>query len=437
MKTKVKNNTLALILLNLLLILILSGCNKKDEMNNESKNELSKVTGHIEESYHHGKEVMLTQKQIRLMGIQLSKIEPQNINGYIKVNGEIMLNPDNESKVGSIIPGRVAKIYVNEGSIVSKGQTIALIENPDLINAQVEYLEAKHEFEHSKSEFDRQQKLASENIGSKKDLAKINAGYEHAVIGLKSAEQKLQSYKISIPNLENYEDIANHNELQRYYPVTSPISGSIASRHVTVGQYIEPSIDMFHIVNTSSVNVDLSIFEKDLSRIKVGQKVIIEAGTPTDKSYEGKVSFVNKIFDDRNRTVKVRVTVNNKSQELYPFMFVTAKIYVNDGYVPAIPVSAIESEGESKYIFVKTGERKKIVTHTEHSESEEHKEGEEEKDEEAIIFKKYLINTGISDEKYVEFFPTEELKENDVIVTKGTFYLKSELKKEELGEHNH
>lgn len=439
MKIKLINNIFAMIILNLLLMLISNGCSNKEEMKNEAKSDLEE-SGHKEKDELHGEEVALTEEQIRLMGIELTKIEVQNINGYIKVNGEIMMNQDSESKVGSIVPGRVAKIYVKEGSFVRKGQTLALIENPDLINAQVEYLEAKHEFEHSKTEFDRQQKLASDNIGSKKDLAKINADYEHAVIGLKSAEQKLQSYKISIPNLENYEDIANHNELQRFYPVTSPISGNVASRHVTIGQYIEPSVDMFHIVNTSSVNVDLSIFEKDLSHIKDGQKVIIEAGSNPDKSYEGKVSFINKVFDDKNRTVKVRVTVNNKSQELYPFMFVTAKIYVNDNNVLSVPVSAIESERENKYIFIKTVERKNMETHEEHSENsekDEHKEAEEHKDEAGIVFKKYQVNTGISDDKYTEIFPIEELKEGSEVVSKGTFYLKSELMKEELGEHDH
>jgi len=134
----------------------------------------------------------------------------------------------------------------------------------------------------------------------------------------------------------------------------------------------------------------------------------------------------------------VRVTINNKSQELYPFMFVTAKIFVNDGSVLAVPVSAIESEGENKYIFIKTDERKKTGTHTDHSEEDEHKDGEDHKEgEEGIVFKKYQINTGISDDKFIEILPIEELKEGSEAVSKGTFYLKSEIMKGELGGHDH
>jgi len=452
------------------LIIFIFGCGKKDESKIETPDTHTEESGHTEDE--HGGEVALTEEQIKIMGIEFAKIENQNINGYIKANGEIMINPDNESKVGSIIPGRVKKIYVKEGSFVRAGQTLAIIENLDLISAQVDYLEAKHEYEHAKIEYERQQMLASSDIGSKKDLAKIKVEYEHTVIGLKSAEQRLLSYKIPISKLENYEDMENSNELQRYYPISAPISGNVVSRKITVGQYIEPSSDMFYIVNTSTVFVDLSIFEKDLPYVSIGQKVKIEMNTNSNKEYEGKISFINKVFDDKNRTVKVRVSINNRDQELYPFMFVTAKIYINDGNVLAVPITAIESEGESKYIFVKTNERKKIETHAEHSGEEEHKEGEEEHKEgeeehkegeeehkkgeeehkegeeehkegdehdgeEGIVFKKYQVNTGISDDKYVEIFPFEEVKDGEEVVSKGTFYLKSELKKEDLGEHEH
>lgn len=450
MKNKIMNRIFAMTIINLLLIIFFTGCNSKEDVNNVSKETHSEKSEHKEEGDNHENEVALSEEQIKLMGIEMTKLESQNISGYIKVNGEIMMNQDNESKVGSIIPGRVKKIYVKEGSFVSAGQTLAVIENPDLINVQVDYINAKNEFEFSKQEYERQQKLNSDNIGSKKNFAEIESNYKRSLANYKTLEEKLTSYKISKSRFDNiYTDTVA--DLQRNYSITAPISGNVVSRMITIGQYVEPSTDMFHIVNTTTVFVDLSIFEKDLARIKVGQKVSVEAGSNPDKTYDGKVSFINKVFDDKNRTVKVRVTVNNKSQELYPFMFITAKIYVNDDNVLAVPVSAIESEGENKYIFVKTDERKKIETHEEHSgeegnaEKEEHehavgevhKEGDEHSGEEGIVFKKYQINTGISDDKFVEIIPIEELKEGTEIISKGTFYIKSEFKKEELGEHDH
>ena len=432
----------------LLSLLVLCGCGEKTESrrvesSTEKQNTEQKDEHHEDE---HGSEVVLLEEQIKLMGIELEKVDFQNISGYIRVNGEVMINPDQESKVGSIIPGRVKKIYIKEGGYVRAGQTLAVIENLDLVNAQVEYLEAKHEYEHAKIEYDRQLRLASDNIGSQKELSRLKVEYEHAVIGMKSAEQKLLSYKISKSRLENYEDTASANDLQRYYPIIAPISGNVVKRNVTIGQFIEPSSDMFHIVNISTVFVDLNVFEKDLLYVSAGQKVTLEVSVNPYEVYQGTVTYIDKVFDDEKRTVKVRVAINNKREKLLPFMFVTAKIYVNEESVLAVPLSALESEGESKFVFVKTDEKKEI--HDEHKheeeEGEEHKDDKEHKDEHkegemksGIVFKKVLVNTGISDDKYIQIFPFEELKKGNEVVTKGTFYLKSELKKEELEEHHH
>lgn len=427
-----------------LIVMIASGCGKDDKATTEEHTD--------EHEDHEQGELSLTTEQMNLMGIELVKIGNENISGYIKASGEIMINPDNESKVGSIIPGRVSKIYVKEGSNVRKGQTLAVIENPDLISAQVEYLEAKHEFNHAKTEYERQEKLSEGEIGSKKELARLRAEYEHAVISMKSAEQRLSSYKISTSKLDDYENVEDDNELQRYYPVSAPISGNVVSRKVTVGEYIEPAVDMFYIVNTSSVYVDLNIFEKDLPFISIGQKVKVEVNSAAGKEYEGKISFINKVFDEESRTIKVRVSIDNKAGELYPKMFVSAKIYVNEGSVTAVPLSAIEQDGDVKYIFIKKTSEAREDSHEghshDHSEEGESHEGHDHGEEEAhghsevsdsgkVYFEKLQVNTGISDDEYVQIITTEKIGIDTEVVKKGTFYLKSELKKEEFGEHSH
>ncbi len=436
MKNHFIKNTVLTIILNLFLLLFVSGCNSEKDIKNENKDEHHGETGHKHDAENHEDEVTLSEEQINLMGIEYSKIESQNINGYIKASGEIMIDSDNESKVGGIIPGRIKKIYVKEGSFVRAGQTLAVIENPDLINVQVDYINSRNDFEFAKQEYNRQQKLSSDNIGSKKNLAELESIYRKALANYKTNEEKLEGYKISKDRFDKiYQDTTAN--LQKTYSITAPISGYIVSRMVTAGQYVEPSTDMFHIVNNSTVFVDLNIYEKDLQYIKQGQKAVIETGAGQNKNYEGKISFINKIFDDLKRTVKVRISIDNRSQELYPFMFVTAKIYVSDGNVTAVPVSAIETEGENKFVFVKTNETKLIENHTDHEDDSEHEKGEEHKPVAGFVFKKYQVRTGISDDKFIEIFPLQELNDGEEVVSKGTFYLKSELKKEELGEHEH
>jgi len=450
-KTK-KFNLLILANMNLFLLLCITvfslfvvGCGNEDKTTVKDEH-----TEEVSEKNHdeHNEELALTDEQIKFMGIETQMLELQNVSGYIKVNGEVMINPDQESKVGSIIQGRIRKIYVKEGSFVKAGQTLAVIENPQLIDVQVEYINSKNEYEYSKREYERQLKLNSDNIGSKKTLNELESKYKKSLADYKTLEEKLGSYRISKNRFDNiYEDtVAN---LQKYYSITAPISGNIIERNVTIGQYVEPSTDMFHIVNTSTVFVDLNIFEKDLPYISAGQKVALEVSVDPYQVYEGTVAYVNKVFDDEKRTVKVRVAINNRNEKLLPNMFVSARIYIKQESVLAVPLSAIETEGESKYIFVKTDELKEIEVHEEHPEDEhkedEHKEGEnkegehkEDEHNQGIVFKKVRVNTGISDDKYIQVFPIDVLKSGEEIVTKGTFYLKSEMKKGELNdEHGH
>jgi len=425
--------------------------------NNEGTNEKVITEKNSEEKHNEEEtaETIITAEQVKLMGIESEKLQLQNISGYIKVNGEVVVNPDQESKVGSIIPGRIKKIYVKEGSFVKAGQTLAVIENPQLIDVQVEYINAKNEYEFSKREYERQLKLNSDNIGSKKTLNELESKYKKSLADYKTLEEKLSSYKISKNRFDNiYEDtVAN---LQKYYSISAPISGNIIERNVSVGQYVEPSSDMFHIINTSTVFVDLNVFEQDLPYVSAGQKVILDVSVDPYEVYEGEIVFVNKVFDDLKRTVKVRVAINNKREKLLPNMFVSAKIYIKQESVLAVPISAIETDGETKYIFVNMGDSKETDAHnhdgevhsedehkeeadhdeTEHDESV-HKEAKEQEHKNGIVFKKVIVNIGISDDKFVQIFPLEELKEGEYIVTKGTFYLKSELKKGELGTHEH
>lgn len=414
-----------------ILILIISlsifiSCGKKQEATEEKKEEHN----HEEESKT---EVALSKEQIKLMGIEVSPITDMNISGYIKVTGEVKINQEQESKVGGIISGRIKSVNVKEGSNVRAGQVLATIENIDLVSIQTDYITAKNEVEFTKQELDRQKRIS--DITSKKTIAELEANYKRAVTNMRSLEQRLSSYKINKNRFDNVSEDTTVN-VQRYYSITSPISGNVVSRMVTVGQYIDPSTEMFHVVNTSTVYVDLNIFEKDLAKISKGQKVKIETSTYGDEVFEGNIANINSIFDDASRTVKVRVLIKNKDNKLLPNMFVTAKILVDENNVKAVFKSSLIEEGEAKYIFVRTNE----TAEHEHKEGEhkedEHKE-EEHKGEDNIVFKKINVRTGVEDDKYIEIFPIDNIDKDNEVVTSGAFYLRSELKKEELGEHDH
>jgi len=414
---------------------ILVSCGKKVEPVAEK---------HEEHHDENKTEVILSEEQIKLMGIQVSPLSTVNVSGYIKVTGEVKINQEQESKVGGIISGRIKSVSVKEGSNVKAGQVLATLENIDLVGIQTDYITSKNEVEYAKQELDRQKRIS--DITSKKTIAELEANYKRALTNMRSLEQRLSSYKINKSRFDNLGEDTTVN-VQRYYSITSPISGNVVSRMITVGQYVDPSIEMFHIVNTSTVYVDLNIFEKDLAKISKGQKVMIETSTYGNEVFEGSIANINSIFDNASRTVKVRVLIKNKDNKLLPNMFVTAKILVEENNVQAVLKSSLIEEGEERYIFVRTDE--KHENEDKHKEDEhkghDHANGEHKEDEHneehnnggKITFKKILVRIGVEDDKYVEIFPIEKMDEHDEVVTTGAFYLRSELKKEELGEHDH
>lgn len=415
---------------------ILVSCSKKQEPVSETKE------GKHEEHHNEEKrEVSLSTEQIKLMGIQTSLISDVNISGYIKVTGEVKINQEQESKVGGIISGRIKTVSVKEGSNVKAGQVLATVENIDLVSIQTDYITSKNEVEYAKQELDRQKKIS--DISSKKTIAELEANYKRALTNMRSLEQRLTSYKINKNRFDNAGEDTTVN-VQRYYSITSPISGNVVSRMITIGQFVDPSTEMFHIVNTSTVYVDLNIFEKDLAKISKGQKVKIETSTYGDEVFEGSIANINSIFDEASRTVKVRVLIKNKENKLLPNMFVTAKILVEENNVKAVPKSALIEDGEEKYIFIKTNEKHHDESEHDH---EGHKHTEDEnvksenkskhKGEAGVLFKKIMVRTGIEDDKYVEIFPIETIQGDNEVVITGAFYLRSELKKEDLGEHDH
>ncbi|MBS1492544.1 MAG: efflux RND transporter periplasmic adaptor subunit [Bacteroidetes bacterium] len=401
-------------------------CGKKQEASEEKK-----------EEHHHEEEnkteVSLSKEQIKLMGIEVSPITDMNISGYIKVTGEVKINQEQESKVGGIISGRIKSVNVKEGANVRAGQVLATVENIDLVSIQTDYISAKNDVEYAKQELDRQKRIS--DITSRKTIAELEANYKRAVTNMRSLEQRLSSYKINKNRFDNLDEDTTVN-VQRFYSIVSPISGNVVSKMITIGQFVEPSTEMFHIVNTSTVYVDLNIFEKDLSKISKGQKVKIETSTYGDEVFEGNIANINSIFDDASRTVKVRVLIKNKDNKLLPNMFVTAKILIEENNVKAVSKSSLIEEGESKYIFVRTNEKAEHEHEEDGHKNDIHK-SEEHKSGDKIVFKKINVRTGVEDDKYIEIFPIDKMEEDNEVVTTGAFYLRSEMKKGELGEHDH
>ncbi len=427
--------------------------------------------GHEDEGHddHEEKEdeVHLLQKQMDVMDIRLGGFKSVNLSTTIKSNGRLELPPQNKASLSALIGGRVKSIAVKEGDAVTKGQIIAYLENPEFIVLQREYFEAKSNYELLKIDFKRKSKLFDQKITSAKEYQKVETEFKKAATAFKATEATLKMLDVPMGNKSDV--------ILSALPVKSPISGFVRLVEINIGTYVEPQTEMFEIVDNEHIHIDLMVYEKDIDKIKVDQKVVFSLATHSERVFEGRVFAVGKAFEEDTKAVKVHAEITSKPDGLLPGMFVDARIVTREAKgVQAVPNDAIINESGLSYIFVRYTEANEHDAHEGHDHGgddhaghghddhgdagheghddqddahEGHKHGDDHEGhnhaenrthgEGEFTFKKIEVNLGATDIGFTEVVPAQSIPENPEIVIKGAYYLQAEMKKGEGGHGHH
>ncbi len=415
-------------------------------------NKPDKETGSDEHGHNEATEsavtdiVNLTEIQYNNIGIELGALQQRNLKNIVRANGVLDLPPQKRASVSSYIGGIIKNIFVIQGDYVKKGQRLASLEHPDIIETQEEYLRAKSSFILAEKEYRRQKQLFEEKIIASKKLQQAEAEYQEQRAILSSYESKLRLMHISPSSVSTRNIITS-------ITITAPISGYVNHVDVNIGSVVDPSKEIFDIVDNSHVHVDLQVFENDLSEIKVGQKVHFTLSNYPGQEFIATIFAVGKAFDNENKSVEVHADMEgNKDKNLMPGMYVNGRIEVGAGTVSTIPNDAIISEGELKYVFIKLDEHtdgdkhahSDEVNHDHGKESHKHAEAKEDDHEEPEMyaaFKRIEIKTGVSDMGFTEIISLGEMPKDAQIVTKGAYYLSAQLRKGQSSggedEHGH
>ena len=200
--------------------------------------------------------VELRDDQIKLAGIEFGSVEMRSVSNTIKVNGVVSVAPQNQAKVCMPLGGFIKSTTLFPGNAVSKGQTLAIIENQDFIDIQQSYLEAKNRFVYAEAEYKRHTELYKDDVYSEKNVQQVTVEYKNLKALVKSLEQKLFLIGINPDNL-NEDNISNSVSL------VSPIKGFLRAVNVNIGQYVSPTDILFEIVNSDKLFLELTLFEKD------------------------------------------------------------------------------------------------------------------------------------------------------------------------------
>lgn len=288
-------------------------------------------------------------EQYKLAGIQLGGIEQKDLGNMLKLNGIINVPPQNMVSISATLGGYVKSTTLVQGSPVKKGQVLAVIENPEFIQLQQDYLESKSQLEFSETEYNRQKELYNENVSAAKTYQQALSTYKGLKVKVSALEQKLALIGIDVSSLKD-------DKIKRSVPLISPISGYVKTVNVNVGKYVNPTDVVFEIINNEKLTLELTMFEKDIDKIKEGQKITFESTGNTEKKYNATVYRVGKAINE-DKTVKVYATVDGNNKELLSGMYVTALVETGNSLVEALPDEAIVSFDDKNYIFISKGKR--------------------------------------------------------------------------------
>ena len=357
----------------------------------------------------HGDEgIHLTTEQIETMDIRFGDFSQMKINGYLSATATLGLPPNAYAAVSARAAGfiRNARNYV-EGDYVKRGAVIAILENPEFIEHQRQYLETSAELVFLKQELDRQETLINADAGILREVQRLRSQVAAKTANVKGIQQRLQYLGIKT------DELTPDNITQRI-TLFAPRSGYITSISLHDGLYVEPSTELMEIIDEDHLHLELDVFERDVAKLEKGQRVTYQIPALGSQRYEAEVHVIGKEFNAENKTVRVHAHLKGDQPKFIRDLFAEARIWLTDQTVQALPEAAVLRDGESSYVFIAPAQRS----------------GDE------VEFEKLLVKPGATDDGYTAVELLNPLPKGMQIVTEGAYYVYAQSQAGEL-EHEH
>ncbi len=388
--------------------LFLTACGNSGHNEEGHDHENGKESEHHEHGEGHDK-VHFSEQQFQSLAMKVDTLPFRNISSYVEANGQLKVPPQNEAAVTAIIGANITSIKVIEGDKVSKGQVLAYLSHPDLIKLQTNYVNSWNQLQYLEKEYQRQRKLYEEKVGSGKELQKTQADYQSMKGTVKGYEVQLKLMRLNLDKILK-------SEIYEQIPVVTPLDGHIRLVEVKTGQYVQPQTVMFEIVNIDHIHVDLMVFEKDIHKVKEGQKVRFSIESLPEKELEATIYSVGKSFEKNPKAIHLHAEIENKKGLLIPGMYVRGQIMISDIQSYALTEAGVVREGDKYFMF--TAKKENDNRETEWT------------------FESVEIITDSKDDGWIEVKLLKPLPDKTKVAWNNAYYLMAEMKKSEA-KHSH
>jgi cobalt-zinc-cadmium efflux system membrane fusion protein len=391
-----------------------SACNRQTDTETEATKKPAEKDENPTENHDEGL-VELTDEQFKTVGIRLGGLEERTLSNLIRVNGVINIPPQQKVSVSTPYGGILTSTPLLPGQAVKQGELLAMLENPEFIRLQQEYLETTSQLEFQEQEYERQRELSRENVGTLKTFQQATSQVKILRSRAEGLRQQLALLGVSMKEL-------SAGKISRTVAVRSPINGTVTEVNVNRGRFVNANDVLFELINTSGLYAELTVFEGDIAKVQVGQRVrlsfIGENGGSALRERIGRVRYINR-ETGADRTVRVYAAREKPDAQLRPGTFLKALIETKSAPQPALPEVAVIKSGTGSQVFVYEGKE-------EHEGTVHHQ------------FRPVSVQTGVSENGYQAVTLPATIKKEAQVVIAGAYDLHSVLNNsEEAGGHAH
>lgn len=339
--------------------------------------------------------ITLTRAQFETSGMKLGSLAEKSFARKVKANGFIDVPPERKASVSVKLGGFVKGFTILPGEKVAQGAVLFTLENPDFIQLQQDYLEAKAQLSYLKSDYERQKSLSDDNIASQKNFLKAESDYKVMQAKFSGLRERLKLLSINTAHLED-------GNIESTVKVLAPIGGYISKVNITRGAFVSPADVAVEIVNTEHMHVELQVFERDIVDIRKGQPITFFLRGTTAHPHRGEVYLVGQTIENDTRTVNIHGHIDDEDQltNVLPGMYVEATIDVASNLRKVLPSEAVVSQDDQYFVLVQAATN-----------------------QEGYSFKKQQVTIGEFNNEWTEIINTVDFKADDVFLVKGAFNL--------------
>lgn len=287
--------------------------------------------------------IAMDAQRIRTAGVSLAEAGPATVRSMLQLPGEIRFNEDRTAHVVPRVVGVAESVPANLGQVVKKGQLLAVLSSAAVSEQRSELQAAQKRLALARTTHAREKQLWEEKVSAEQDYLQAQQVLREAEIAVSNAQQKLAATGAGTGGAGGL----NRFELR------APFDGVIVEKHLSVGEAVQDSTQVFTISDLRSVWAEMRVAASDLPAVRVGEKATVRA-TAFDSSATGEVAYVGSLIGQDTRTAPARITLPNPDGVWRPGLFVNVELTASSQQVPlAVASAAIQRlEGTQTVVFV-------------------------------------------------------------------------------------